>query len=185
MDGENDKLGMLRDKLMKQRRELVDKIGEIDSKLSRVEEVWQMLLTEEISAETVRTLTSPEKGRYATATLQNAVLDLVTNSPDDKVWSPKEIASELRRQGLQTTSKNFVSVVISALLRLADKGRIEATHHEGKRGKRFKKKASGGAVAERLIASDSKSDGGATTPPAGPNPARSAKAYTVESPEAR
>ena len=93
-----------------------------------------------------------------------------------KLWSPKEIANELRRQGLETKAKqHFISGVISALLRLANKGYIQATRVEGIRGKRFKKKASGGAVAERLIASDSKSDGGAATPPAGPNPARSAE----------
>ena len=52
MEGEPDKLDILRDKLMKQRLELADKVRAIDSKLSRIEEVLQMVLKEGRTKET-------------------------------------------------------------------------------------------------------------------------------------
>lgn len=79
-------------------------------------------------------------GEFADLTPTEAVLRILEDRPE-KDWKPTELANELKRRGVRTTSKFFTNIISATLNRLYRLDKIQRINTE--RGSAYKKKAEG------------------------------------------
>jgi hypothetical protein len=129
-------LGTLRDKLLKEAKELEDALKERRDKIKAIDLVRGMLI-EEPSGQTGDKSAKANNRRFRKMGLSEATLACM-NEPI-RWWSVKEIKKVLMDGGLKTRSKDVYSAISSTLHRLSDRGQVEVD--KTPKGRRFRIKA--------------------------------------------
>jgi len=138
-------LGTLRSKLLKEAKELEDKLKERRDKIKAIDLVLGMLI-EEGSDQIVNKPMGGDANRFRKMGPQDAILKCM-NEPI-RWWSILEIKKTLIDGGLKTKSKHPYSVITSTLKRLAEKRKIEVD--KTAKGRKFKIKEKEASIEEIL-----------------------------------
>lgn len=141
----NTELIDLRDRLQVERKEVVERLTEIDDQLSSINTVLGLLKEQHTKVDKAQIpLLKIEQisDRFAGLTFRKSVKLLLKDDPE-KTWSPKEISEALLKEGFETTSKNFRNVSRTMLKHMRDAN--EFTAIETRRGYLYSYKKEGSA----------------------------------------
>lgn len=147
---EQDKLAILRNRLLNQMKRKETELKDLHRKMSAIDEVYNLLIEEGNLKEQVDDV-KVTKEKYKNVGLQDAILDCINNGPP-RLWTRPEVIKVLRQNGIKTRSpnaRNFYSVVAVTLNRLVTQKNIAV--EKGKRGKVFKKIKAEGEQNNKVV----------------------------------
>ena len=117
-------LSTLRNKLLKEAKELEDELKERRERIKAIDLVMGMLIEQQAGNKAGDKPIGGDVNRFKKMGVQGAVLKCMTEVT--RWWSVMEIKKTLADGGFKSDSKNVTSVISSTLMRLAEKkGEIE------------------------------------------------------------
>lgn len=128
----SDELMEMRDQFQVERKQVVERLTEIDNKLSSINTVLDLLKEQHAQSDksqiplfNIKQISDKFRG----LPFKKSVILLLKDDPE-KTWTPKDIFEGLLKEGFESNSKNFRNTARTMLMHMRKKGEIKSIKTE-------------------------------------------------------